>query len=93
MSEKRGYTKGLDNVRMALTTSKQNFDLWSRLAADLGMNKSQFLNMACTIGAKSIQRQISPEEFITPDLLKVFNDAGFILPEKIESEEKNASSG
>lgn len=72
-----GKEKALpDNVRVIFTTNRDLYQKWSEWARTLGMSKSQFMNLSCTIGAKLLWRQVAPEDFITPELLKVIEQSG-----------------
>lgn len=55
------------------------FNAW---AAELGMTTSNFIALAALLGAKALVRQVSPEKFITPELLEKMQAAGFGLPEQ-----------
>lgn len=67
-----------------LPEQNEQFAAW---AAELGMTKSNFLALAALLGAKALMRQVSPEKFITPDLMKKMQAAGFGLPEQSKDEE------
>lgn len=58
------------NVRVTKEFNKK-LDTW---AARLGLNKSQLCTMALQAGLNNIVRSISPEEVLTPDVLKMIMD-------------------
>lgn len=57
---------------------------YTEWSAELGMTRSNFLALAALLGAKTLMRQISPEKFITPELVESLRKAGYDVPEKVE---------
>lgn len=55
-----------------------------RYAKAAGMTRSAFMSLALLIGMRALARQITPEEFLTPELIAKMHAAGYGLPEQSE---------
>ena len=83
-------SKKLDNVRVGITTSRENNERWTKWAKELGMSKSQYMNMCCVVGSNVLRRQMSPEEFVTAELLEKLQQHGFFPSESEKESEKDS---
>jgi hypothetical protein len=63
--------------RVQMKIPVQIVEQWDEWADQLGISRTAFVTMAAAMGGRAIMRQLAPEKFITPDLVKAFRDAGF----------------
>lgn len=57
-------------ARQSFTTGQDLAEKYTIWAARLGLTKSQFLSIACALGANVLARQAFPEDFVSVEVLQ-----------------------
>lgn len=57
-------------VRVTVMLPVETADQIYKWAAAAGLKRGQFTSTALVIGARHLARQLSPEDFLTPDMIK-----------------------
>jgi len=60
----------VDMGRITVMLPVETIEQIGAWAANAGLKRGQFASMALVIGSRHLARQLSPEDFLTPELVK-----------------------
>lgn len=66
------------HTRVGFQVPKVVVDQWDTWADLLGVSRTSFVITACAIGGKHLERAISPEKFVTAELVKALDESGVL---------------